>query len=186
MNDTLHQLLDKLKLRGMAASLDEALATAEREGQPVQDVLQSLLQAQWEHSQTRLLENRIKKADLPWDWTLDTFPFKEQPCINRSQINSLAKLSFIERKENLIFIGEPGTGKSGLAIGLLRRALLNGYRGAFYKAQKLLDDLYASLADRSTSKLLKKLGNYDILVIDELGYLNLNREQINSFFMLIH
>ena len=98
---------------------------------------------------------------------------------------SLAGLSFIDRAENIVFVGEPGTGKSGLAIGLLRTALINGYRGRFYNAQDLLDELYASLADRSTSKLIKRLCNYPILVIDELGYLTLKSEQSNAFFKLM-
>ena len=116
---------------------------------------------------------------------LDTFPFKEQPGVNKTQIMGLAKLSFIERNDNIIFIGKTGTGKSGIAISLLRLAVLNGYRGRFYNAQDLLNELYASLADRSTSKLLHTLSNYDVIVIDELGYLTLTSEQINIFFKLI-
>jgi DNA replication protein DnaC len=64
-------------------------------------------------------------------------------------------------------------------------ALLNGYRGRFYNAQDMLDELYASLADKTTSKLLNSLSNDDVLVIDELGYLTLTPEQINIFFKLI-
>ena len=67
----------------------------------------------------------------------------------------------------------------------MRKALLNGYRGRFYNAQDLLDELYASLADRSTSRLLKRLANYDLLLIDELGYLSLKPEQVNAFFKLM-
>jgi len=85
----------------------------------------------------------------------------------------------------VIFIGPPGTGKSGLAIGLLRQALVNGYRARFYKAQELFDELYASLADRSTSRLLNRLARYDVLLIDELGYLTLKPEQVNAFFKLM-
>ena len=79
----------------------------------------------------------------------------------------------------------PVPAKSGLASGLLRQALVSGYRGRFYNVQDLLDELYASLADRSTPKLLKKLCRYDLLVLDELGYLTLTSEQMNSFFKLI-
>ena len=79
----------------------------------------------------------------------------------------------------------PGTGKSGLAIGLLRQALVNGYRGRFYKAQDLFDELYASLADRSTSQLLNRLSRYDLIQVDELGYLTLKPEQVNAFFKLL-
>lgn len=98
---------------------------------------------------------------------------------------SLAGLDFIRRAHNLVLIGNPGTGKSGIAIGLLRQACLNGYRARFYNAQILLDELYASLADRSTAKLLNRLARYDVLLIDELGYLSLKPEQSNAFFRLM-
>ena len=82
-------------------------------------------------------------------------------------------------------IGPPGTGKTGIALGLLREACLNGYRGRFYNAQALLDELYASLADRSTARLFKRLTRLQPLLIDELGYLTLKPEQINAFFRLM-
>lgn len=185
MREPIQSLLEQLHLRGMAAHLDEILDHAEKTGVCPTDVLIELLEAEHRYQQERHLEGRIKRAKLPWPWTLDTFPFKDQPGINKAQVMGLAKLTFIERKENIIFIGKTGTGKSGIAMSLLRLALLNGYRGRFYNAQDMLDELYASLADKTTSKLLNSLSNYDVLVIDELGYLTLTPEQINIFFKLI-
>lgn len=120
-----------------------------------------------------------------FDWTLESFPFNKQPAVNKKQIMDLAQLDFIANAHNVVFIGEPGTGKTGLAIGLLRKALIAGYRGRFYNAQDLLDQLYSSLADRSTNRLINTLCRYDILVIDELGYLTLKSEQVNAFFKLM-
>lgn len=185
MKETIKQLLDDLHLHGMAACLDDVLTQAEQQGTALTDVLLALLQAEYHDKQERALTGRLHRAKLPWDWTLDTFPFKQQPGINKTQIMGLAKLTFIERSENLVFIGKPGTGKSGIAMGLLRLALLNGYRGKFYNAQDMLNELYASLADRTTSRLLKTLATYDVIVIDELGYLTLTPEQINIFFKFI-
>jgi DNA replication protein DnaC len=101
------------------------------------------------------------------------------------QIRSLAGLDFIARAENIVFIGPPGTGKSGLAIGLLRQALLNGHRGRFYNAQELIDELYASLADHTTTRLIKRLAAYEVLAIDELGYLSFKPEHANALFKLL-
>jgi DNA replication protein DnaC len=185
MKEKIKQLLDSLRLRGMSASLDDTLAIAQQQGTATVDVLLELLQAEHRDQQERCLASRLQRAKIPWDWTIDTFPFKQQPGVNKTQIMGLAKLTFIERSENIIFIGKPGTGKSGIAMGLLRLALLNGYRGKFYNAQDMLNELYSSLADRTTSRLLKTLASYDLVVIDELGYLTLTTEQINIFFRFI-
>jgi DNA replication protein DnaC len=185
MNDKLHQLLADLRLKGMDQALDQELQRAEKEGAPAANVIQRLLIQEQIYRQERSQTYRLKQARIPWDWTLKTFPFDQQPGVSKAQIQQLASLSFLERKENIVFIGGPGTGKSGLASGLLRQALLSGYRGRFYHAQDLIDDLYASLADRSTPKLINNLCRYDLLLIDELGYLTLKPEQINAFFKLM-
>jgi len=111
--------------------------------------------------------------------------FERQPNVNKQQIMDLSCGNFVERGENIIFIGEPGVGKSGLAAGLLREALLAGYRGLFYNVQDLVNDLYASLADRTTANLLNRLCRFDILLLDEMAYLTLNGEQMNCFFKLM-
>lgn len=185
MRSKLHQLLIELRLNGMAGVLDRELKRADKQGSAVSEVLWRLFSEELGHRQERSMHYRLNNAKIPWDWTLDTFPFDKQTGIEKSRIMGLSDLSFVERAENIVFIGEPGTGKTGLAIGLLRQALLDGYRGRYYNAQNLLDELYASLADRSTPKLIKKLCNYPLLLIDELGYLTLKTEQANSFFKLM-
>jgi len=185
MRKKIQQLLADLRLKGMGQTLDQELDRADKEGTSVSEVIYRLLMAEHAYRQERSLEYRIKSAKMPWDWTLNTFPFEKQPGVRKHQIQSLAQLSFVEKAENIIFIGEPGTGKTGLSIGLLRQALVEGYRGRFFNAQDLLDELYASLADRATPKLIKQLFNYDLLLIDELGYLTLKPEQANAFFKLM-
>jgi DNA replication protein DnaC len=185
MRKKLYQLLTQLRLNGMANVLERELDVAEKKGTAVQQVLYRLLMEESSYRQERSLMYRVNSAKIPWEWTLKTFPFDKQPGVRKHQILSLSDLSFIERAENIVFIGNPGTGKSGLASGILRQALINGYRGRFYNAQDLLDELYASLADRSTPKLIKRLCNYDILMIDEIGYLTLKPEQVNTFFKLM-
>ncbi len=185
MRTKIQQLLEDLRLKGIAQTLDQELDMADKKGTSVSEVIFRLLMEEHKYRQERSLEYRIKSAKMPLDWTLKTFPFEKQPGVRKHQIQSLAELSFVEKAENIVFIGNPGTGKTGLGIGLLRQALVAGHRGRFYNAQDLLDELYASLADRTTPKLIKKLFNYDVLLIDELGYLTLKPEQINAFFKLM-
>jgi DNA replication protein DnaC len=183
--NNIHQLLAALRLRGIQGSLDQEIQRAEREGAPVSEVIYRLLVEEQVYRQNQSLLHRVKGARIPWDFTLKTFPFGRQPGVSKARINELSGLAFVERKENIVFIGKPGVGKSGLAIGLLRQALLSGYRGRFYHAQDLLDELYASLADRSTPKLIRRLCRYDVLLVDELGYLSLKPEHVNAFFKLM-
>lgn len=185
MRDELRTLLAQLRFNGMAPALDAELDRAEREATPAPELIYRLLSAEAAYRRERTLAYRLDQARLPWRWTLDSFPFARQPGVNKSHILTLAGLEFVRRAENVLLIGEPGTGKTGIAIGLLREACLNGYNGRFYNAQVLLDELYASLADRSTSKLLRRLSTSQPLVIDELGYLTLKPEQTNAFFRLM-
>ncbi len=177
-------LLEELKFKGMHKVLNQQIAHAEA-GASAQEIIYNLLKEELCFRQERSLVNRIRSAKLPWDWTLNSFPFEQQPGVNKNQIMTLAGLDFLERGENIILHGKTGVGKSGLAVGILRQALISGCRGRFYDVQRLLDDLYASLADRSTTKLLNALCRYDILLLDELGYLTLNKEQMNAFFKLM-
>jgi len=185
MQEKIQQLLVDLRLNGMQETLERELHAAQKKGTATERVLYRLLCQELAHRQERSMHYRINHAKIPWDWSLETFPFDQQPTVSKSRIMSLAGLSFIDRAQNIVFIGSPGTGKSGLAIGLLRTALINGHRGRFYNAQDLLDELYASLADRSTPRLIKRLCRYPVLVIDELGYLTLKAEQTNMFFKLM-
>src|SRR5206468_10973511 len=128
------------------------------------------MRAQYHHRQETALAWRIKQARLPEAWTIESFPFKRQPGVNPKQIRALADLEFVAKAENLVFIGQTAVGKTGLASGLLLTAIQNGYRGRFIRAQDLFDEMYASLADRSTPQLLNSLIRIPCLLIDELGY----------------
>jgi DNA replication protein DnaC len=185
MTDEIAQLLKSLHLGRIAEIFDAELANTEQNQLSYQDFIARLLRAQWHHRQETALVWRIKRAALPEQWTLETFPFKRQPGVSPRQIRSFAELDFIAKAENIVFIGPTGVGKTGLAIGLLLKALQNGYRGLFLRAQELFDQMYASLADRSSRKLLNHLARVDLLVIDEMGYLNLRPEQTNIFFKLM-
>jgi DNA replication protein DnaC len=185
MTEELEQLLKNLKLRRILDIYDEQLRAAEKEDVSYTEWVTRLLRAQWHARQEHALEWRIRNANLPERWSLETFPFPRQPGVNRKQIRAFAELDFVSKKENIVFIGPTGVGKTGLASAILLKALENGYRCQFVRAQDLFDEMYASLADRSTRQLLKRLARLDVLHIDELGYLNLKPEQSNIFFKLM-
>jgi DNA replication protein DnaC len=185
MTDEITQLLKSLHLGRIAEILDAELADANQNELSYQELIARLLRAQWHHRQETALAWRIKRAALPEQWTLESFPFKRQPGVSQRQIRAFTELDFIAKAENIVFIGPTGVGKTGLATGLLLKALQNGYRGLFLRAQDLFDEMYASLADRSTRKLLNHLARVDVLVVDEMGYLNLRPEQTNIFFKLM-
>jgi DNA replication protein DnaC len=185
MTDEIAQLLKSLRLGRIAEILDEELKAADKTDLGYQELLAKLLRAQWHHQQESALAWRIERAKLPEKWSLESFPFKRQTGVSQKQIRGFAELDFVPKSENIVFIGPTGVGKTGIASGLLLKALQNGYRGLFLRAQDLFDEMYASLADRSSRKLVDRLARVDVLVIDEMGYLNLRPEQTNIFFKLM-
>jgi DNA replication protein DnaC len=185
MTDELEQLLRSLRLKKVAELFDAEIKRAEKEKLTYQELCARLFRAQWQANQEGALAWRIKRAGLPEQWTLESFPFKRQPGVNQRQIRTFAELEFVPKAENIVFVGPTGVGKTGLASSLLLKALQNGYRGTFMRAQDLFDEMYSSLADRSTRRLLNRLVRVDVLVVDEMGYLNLRPEQTNIFFKLM-
>lgn len=185
MTDEIEQLLRNLHLKKIAAIVDDELTHADKHQLSYGAFLARLLRAQYHHRQETALAWRIKQARFPEVWTLESFPFKRQPGVNPKQIRTLAELEFVPKAENIVLIGPTAVGKTGIASGLLLKAIQNGYRGRFIRAQDLFDEMYASLADRSTRQLLNALIRIDCLLIDELGYVNLRPEQTNIFFKLM-
>jgi len=155
MTEELQQLLKSLGLGRITEIFPEQLKQAQAEDITYDQFLLRLLRPQWHARQENALSWRVRRAKMPELWTLETFPYTKQPGVNRRQIR------------------------------LLLKAIQNGHRGQFVRAQDLFDDMYASLADRSSPQLIRRLARLDLLVIDELGYLNIRPEQANVFFKLM-
>ena len=185
MNEELEQLLKNLRLKRILEIYEEQLAAADKQEISYTEFFVRLMRSQWHARQETALEWRIRQANLPERLSLETFPFARQPGVNRRQIRAFAELEFIAKAENIVFIGDTGVGKTGLGCGIMLKALENGYRCHFVRAQDLFDDMYASLADRSTRQFIRRLARIDVLQIDELGYLNIKPEQSNIFFKLM-
>jgi DNA replication protein DnaC len=185
MNDDLDQLLTSLKMHRTRELLSRELDRAIRDKPAYDAFLADLLREEYVYKRQKSLEYRIEHARIPELFTIETFPFDQQPAVSAPVIRLLAGLDFISTGFNLVFIGPAGVGKTGLATGILYKALVNGHRGRFIRAQDLFDEINASLLDRSSRRVLNELCGYTVLQIDELGYLNLKPEQTNIFFKLM-
>lgn len=183
--DDLDQLLKALKLKRLREVIMRELEQAEKSESSYEEFLARLLREEYLYRREQSLKYRIGQCRLPESWSLESFPYKLQPGVKKTEMRRLARLDFVPQAHNIVFMGKTGVGKTGLAVGLLLKALENGYRGLFVKAQDLFDEMYASLADFSTRRLINRLIRIDLICIDELGYLNLKPEQSNIFFKLM-
>lgn len=184
----IHNLLDALKLRHMKESVAQALDEAQKKKPSYGSFLLKLLQEELGDKRNRLIANRVKNSGLREYWTLETFPWHIQKCLakHRKTIQELAELDFLDRGESAILLGQAGVGKSGLASGILIKALYAGRTGRAFQAQDLFEELGSSIADKTARGLLKRLSRLDVLLIDEFGYLAPpNQNQINNFFRLM-
>jgi DNA replication protein DnaC len=118
----------------------------------------------------RAAERRIKAARFPTIKTLDTFDFTARPSVNKVLITELARGEFIDKRENVLFVGNPGTGKSHLATALAAAACAHGYRVRFYRATELITQLIEARDERTLLRLKGQLAKLDLLVLDEFGY----------------
>ncbi len=186
MDEDLQKILKYLRLGGLLAHWDEMLAEARRGRFSHERLLKHVLEAEYrlkcEHA--RLL--RRKRARIPEMLEIETFPFARQPKLDRKKIMSLYdRFDYMTKQQNVVWLGPTGCGKTGLATGFLLQALDRGYRGYFITFPALVAELYTSLADRSEEQVLRKYARYDCLVIDEMGYVEIEPPQVGLFFTLM-
>lgn len=186
MNEEIQKILKYLRLWGLLIRWDELLAEAQRGRFSHERLLKHVLEAEYRvrSENARLL--RRKRAHIPELLEIETFPFTRQPKLNRQRIMSLYdSFDYMTKQRNIVWLGPTGCGKSGLATGFLLQAIDRGYRGCFVGFAELVTELYASLADHSEAKVLRKYGSYDCLVIDEVGYVEVEPAQVGLFFTLL-
>ncbi len=138
-----------------------------------------------EKKRNNVINHSVKMAGFPRISTLEEFDFSYQPSINENQINDFASLRFIGKRENIIFYGNSGVGKTHLAIAIGVIAARNRDSTYFIKCSQLMSDLHKAFLEGKLNEKLKKLGSYKLLIIDELGYLPINKEDSKLFFQLI-
>ena len=183
--EKLKELLLTLRLKAMAEILEETLKKAQTDNLSPIDILTLLASQEITVRQERLVNTRITQAQFPVIKTLDAFDFSFPKSINKSLILNLFDLNFVEEKYNVIIMGPPGTGKTHLALALGYQASLQGMKTRFTTAMNLINLLSASLADNSFLKAMKNFTSPRILIIDELGYLPVDKQGAELLFQVI-
>jgi len=186
MDQELQNILKSLRLGGLLAHWDELLAEARQGRFSHERLLRHVLQAE---SRTKCEKSRLlrrKRARIPEPLEIETFPFAHQPKLDRRRIVSVYdSFDYMTKQRNIIWLGPTGCGKTGLATGFLLQAIDRGYRGYFVLFPELVAELYRSLADHSERQVLRKYAAYDCLLIDEVGYAEIEPAQVGLFFTLM-
>ena len=177
--------LVELKLDNIHSIIDNYIERAIKDDLSLVEVLDHLFQVELEAKLDRRSDMRIKMAGFPYRKTLDDFDFTFQPSIDQKLIKDFSTLRFVENKENILFLGSPGVGKTHLAIALGIEAAKMRYTVYYISCHKLIEDLKMAHYHNQLDKKLKALKRYRILIIDEIGYLPLDLEGANLFFQLI-
>ena len=152
---------------------------------PYADFLERVLSEEVASKTAKHVSMRTSLARFPFVKSLETFDFAYQPSLDKKQIQTLASCHFIEHGENIVILGPPGVGKSHLAVGLGLKAIEHGYRVLFTTAAGMITTLTKALAEGKLEDKLKFYTVPRLLIIDEIGYLPIERQGANLFFQLI-
>ena len=178
-------MLTRLKLTGIRDQLDSLLDEAARRDMTLREALGHLLEAEVARKDQRRFAMGLSIARFPFVRTLDDFDFDAQPSIDRKQIRELATCRWIANGDALLLLGPPGVGKTHLAVGLGRAAIESGYSTLFVQATHLVAALAKAHSEGSLDDKLRYYAKPKLLIIDELGYLPLERNAAHLFFQLI-
>jgi DNA replication protein DnaC len=185
MNNSTAEKLKSMHLSGIAKTCDMRVEQAIREKLSYQEFLDLLLADEVNNRATNGNNKRMHKAHFPSQKSIEEFDFNAQPSVNRQHIYQLGTCEFVRKKENVTFIGKPGTGKTHLSIAIGVKAVLQGYTVLFTTLNDMLDDLYMSRADNSFHRRLANYVQPDLLIIDELGLRKLNQTSVDDFYEVI-
>lgn len=187
MDEDLEQMLKYIRLGGLLANWDTYLSAAQKGNYSHARLLKYVVEQEYEIKKENSRKMRLARARMPEKFVIETFPFSQQPKLNKKKIVNLYDgFDYMANCRNVIWIGPTGTGKTGLATAFLTHAIDQGLRGRFIAFAELVEQLYQSVADHTEAKVIKAFAAADCLLIDELGYVEVEPVQVGLFFTLMN
>ena len=187
MDDETVKMLKFLRLSGLHAHWDEYLALAQKQDYSHVRLLKYILEQECKTKTDNTRKLRLQRANIPDRYVMETFPFDRQPKLDKKKVLSLYDaFEYISKNQNIIWVGPTGCGKTGLATSFLIEAIQRGHTGYFIEFPELIHKLFKSIADHSEQKLLKQYVAYGCLLIDEIGFVEVEPAQVGLFFTLMH
>lgn len=186
MNEDLAQKLKYLRLNGLLDHWEEYLALAAQSNFSHARLLIHVVEEEHRLKAQQARALRLQQAQLPELLRLETYPFDKQPKLQKKKLLALYdSLSYLHNHQNILWLGRTGCGKTGLATGFVLHAIDQGYRARYVLFAELIQEFYQSAADHSEQRVLKKYLAFDPLLIDELGYVEVEPAQVGLFFTLL-
>lgn len=183
--NTLKSRLKNFKLSGISNCLDERLSYAKEKSLSYVELLELLMEDEYANRNNNSYKKRYAKAKFPSHKSIEDFDFSFQPSIDKRIINDCLTCNFIKEKRNIIFIGNPGCGKTHLSAAIGIKALMKGYKVLFTSVSEMLQTLHAAKADNSYYQKVAYYLNPDLLIMDELGFKKLPGYSADDFFEII-
>lgn len=183
--DKLKNDLDRLKLKTLAENLDDRLTLAAKKQLSHLEFLAQIMAEEADERERRAVQRRITQARFPVVKTIEAFDWTHPRTINRPQIQNFMHLDFAEKKANVIFIGPTGVGKTHLSTAIAHHACMKGHTVLFTTAFDLINNLAAARRDGTFLRTMKRYVRPDVLQIDELGYLPVDRDGADLLFQVI-
>jgi DNA replication protein DnaC len=181
----MNRKLAKLRLPGMATTIEQRLSQATEEKWAYSMFLETLLTDEIERRDNKLFQKRLAKSRLDLAKTLETFDFKFNPKLQIALIRELALCGFVENKQNIFILGPSGVGKSHLAQALGHQACRNGHEVGFYCTYQLFEWIYSGRGDGTHKKRLAHVIKMPILILDDFGLQSLNEAQQEDLYQII-
>ncbi len=174
-----------LNLSWCRENLDQVLQSASSTDISYLEFLNRLLYGEVNYRENQAEERRMKMAGFPFIKTIDDFDFAFQRSITRKQVNQLLDMQWIEKFYNLIFLGPPGVGKSHLSVAIGLEAVRKGYKVSFISMDDLVKHLKLETTSARSRQRMKRIMASDLVIIDEIGFVPISRQEANLFFQLI-